>query len=391
MTLRNPVESNIWKLNLLQVCRWFMLIMPVIVLFYYDNGLSMQQVMLLQAIYSLVLVACEIPSGYISDTLGRKNCLVAGSLLGTLGLSLYCVSSSFYGFLAAEIALAVGQSCVSGTDSALLYDTLHALRRDERYMRHQGRMSACGNFSEAAAGILGGFTALISLRANFYGAAVVMAVTIPLCLSIREPAVRAHYTRPLCLKAFSTIVADTFRSPRLRWLVLHCGVILAATLNIVWFVQPYLQQAGVPLMLFGCVWTALNLSVGLASVGAHRVHTRIGDGFFLAGPVALIGCSFVILGLAPFQWTLAFLLGPYIVRGLTIPYFFNAINKVTTADRRATVLSIRVFVTRLMFAVTGPFFGWVHDRYSLQGALITAGIIFCALGCCTLRGILRHR
>lgn len=44
---------------------------------------------------------------------------------------------------------------------------------------------------------------------------------------------------------------------------------------------------------------------------------------------------------------------------------------------RATVLSIRNFVIRLLFAAIAPLVGWLNDAYSLSVALqITAAIIF---------------
>jgi uncharacterized membrane protein YjjP (DUF1212 family) len=42
---------------------------------------------------------------------------------------------------------------------------------------------------------------------------------------------------------------------------------------------------------------------------------------------------------------------------------------------RATVLSIRNFIIRLMFAAIAPFVGWLNDYYSLSTALIATGII----------------
>ena len=76
-----------------------MLIMPVIVLFYKENGLSMQDIMVLQALYSLALVIFEVPSGYFSDTIGRRNSLVTGSILCTFGFFIYSLSYSFFEFM----------------------------------------------------------------------------------------------------------------------------------------------------------------------------------------------------------------------------------------------------------------------------------------------------
>ena len=44
---------------------------------------------------------------------------------------------------------------------------------------------------------------------------------------------------------------------------------------------------------------------------------------------------------------------------------------------RSTVLSLRNFIIRLIFAAIAPFVGWLNDAYSLAFALeITAAIIF---------------
>ena len=53
------------------------------------------------------------------------------------------------------------------------------------------------------------------------------------------------------------------------------------------------------------------------------------------------------------------------------------IYQITFSEMRATVLSIRNFVIRLMFAAMAPLVGWLHDLYSLSIALqATAVIIF---------------
>ena len=41
-------HTNIWKLFVIKGILWFMIIMPIIVLFFQDNGLNLQQIMTLQ-------------------------------------------------------------------------------------------------------------------------------------------------------------------------------------------------------------------------------------------------------------------------------------------------------------------------------------------------------
>ena len=64
--------SNIFKIHLLKAVMWFMVAMPIIVLFFQEHGLSLSEVMILQGIYSIAVALFEIPSGYIADVFGRK-------------------------------------------------------------------------------------------------------------------------------------------------------------------------------------------------------------------------------------------------------------------------------------------------------------------------------
>ncbi|MBF0199936.1 MAG: MFS transporter, partial [Desulfamplus sp.] len=79
--------------------------MPIVALYYSENGLAAADIYLLQAIYSLSVAILEIPSGYMADIIGRKKSLVIGSILGALGYFVYSIAYDFQGFLIAEMIL----------------------------------------------------------------------------------------------------------------------------------------------------------------------------------------------------------------------------------------------------------------------------------------------
>lgn len=66
------LKQNITALYLIKVSKWFTLIMPIIVLFYEENGLGLKDIFLLKSVYSIVLVSLDIPTGYLADAWGRK-------------------------------------------------------------------------------------------------------------------------------------------------------------------------------------------------------------------------------------------------------------------------------------------------------------------------------
>ena len=389
--IERNILSNIWKLNLIQAFRWFMLIMPVIVLFYKENGLSMQDIMVLQALYSLALVIFEVPSGYFSDTIGRRNSLITGSVLGTFGFIIYSLSHSFFGFLCAEMILGFGYSFISGTDSALLYDTLLETEKEKDFTKRQGRLSATANFSEAAAGILGGIIAVSSLRLNFYIETGVIALSIPVALSITEPKIHRNLKSHMTYKGFYNIIRETFTDPPLFWLIICNAVILASTLTIIWFVQPYLKMSDIPLIMFGVIWTVLNLSVGVSSLYADKLKNILGNKFSFILPVILVITGYFSLTFMNLKWAFVLFVLLYIARGFTLPVFTNRINMQIPSERRATVLSIRVLITRLIFCVIGPIAGYISDKISLRAALLFAGSFFLFLAIISLTGLLKNQ
>jgi len=95
--MKSKYESNIWKMYVIKGSRYFMLFMPIIVLFYFDNGLSMTDVFLLQAIFSIFIVIIEIPSGYIADIFGRKTTIIFATIFSFIGLVVYSVAIGFTG------------------------------------------------------------------------------------------------------------------------------------------------------------------------------------------------------------------------------------------------------------------------------------------------------
>ena len=109
---------------LLKAVLWFMVAMPIIVLFFQEHGLSLTQVMTLQAIYSFSVALFEVPSGYIADLFGRKKTIVISTIFAFIGYLVFSFYGGFYAFAIAQILVGISSSLMTGSDSALLYDTL---------------------------------------------------------------------------------------------------------------------------------------------------------------------------------------------------------------------------------------------------------------------------
>ncbi len=374
--LASSLHPNIPRLYLIKTAKWFMLYMPIVVPFFESNGLSMKDIMLLQAIYSVAIVILEIPSGYLADVIGRKKTLVLGAVFGVMGFSTYSLSHGFSGFLIASILLGIGQSCVSGADSALLYDSLLESGKEKSYSRFEGRISSMGNLAEALAGILGGLLAGISLRSPFLAQTFVAFIAVPAALTLKEPARHRVLERKGITEILRIAQFAVFGDRILSRNIFLSAVTGTATLTMAWFAQPYFEYSKIDIAWFGLLWASLNLTVALSSYTAHKLESRIGQRSSILLISTCIPACYLLLCVLNVAAGLAILFFFYLVRGYATPVLKDYINRVTESHIRATVLSVRNFIIRLIFALTGPLLGWFKDIYSLPRALALAGIIF---------------
>lgn len=361
-----------------------MLFMPIVVPFYKANGLGMKDVMLLQGVYSVTIVILEIPSGYFADVLGRKRTLIIGAVMGFLGFLTYSLSFGFWGFLIAETVLGIGQSFVSGSDSAMLYDTLLDLKREKEYIKYEGRVTSIGNIAEAVAGTLGGLLASASVRYPYIGQTFVAFMAIPASVLLVEPSRHKRLLKMRFSDILGVVKHSLVENKPLQRNILFSSIIGTSTLTMAWFVQPFFEHVNLPLHWFGLLWTALNLTVGLVAFIAYKIEYRIGPVRSVVAIAVLVPMGYIFLYFFNSIYALSILFLFYVVRGFATPVLKDYINKMTTSDKRATVLSVRNFIIRLNFALIGPFLGWYTDKYTFPQAMLLAGIIFLVLSGATV-------
>ncbi|OGJ80342.1 hypothetical protein A2412_01575 [Candidatus Peribacteria bacterium RIFOXYC1_FULL_58_8] len=369
----HDLRSNIWKLYVLSATATFGFALPILIPFQQEHGLTLREAFMLQAVYSIILVVLEVPSGYAADRWGRRNTILLGSFALFLGMLTYAVTGGFWGFLVAEALLAVGSSFHSGTTEALTYDTLAALGEEKRYLKVNGLQGFFALGSKTVTSLLVGFLAAVSLRLPFWADIALFGSAIVLSFTLTEPD-RLIMKETQHLKAMGRIFMHALvHNKVLRALIILFTVVATIDLQIFWFLQGYQLEIGLPMLYFGVTNAVMCLVGALAYKEAHRLGKKAErlSSLFGIAIVLLLTC----FGLAAVSslWGLVFFVIEGMAFGVFDPLMSNLINRHTTSDVRATVLSIRSFVSRLFFAILTPFLGHMADVWSLSTAFLLAG------------------
>ena len=377
------LQRNIWLIFLFSGSWAFLILMPVIIPFFMSRGLDMQDVFLLQAFFSATLLLFELPSGYVADLLGRRKTLLFGSACWGAGFSIFPFVTNFWSLLPAEFLMALGVSLISGTDVAVIYDSLNALGSKKAPIKVLGKKIYYQQIGETIGGLLGGWLALWSLGTVVWAQAAIGWAPLIVAFFVHEPD-RVKMQKKKHRENFAYIYRSVFKHSRLLTLIvlnnMFYGVV---TLLAVWTFQQYWQNLGVALIYFGYIWAISNLSVAVVARYAHKIEKRLGSEtvLVLIGLLPVIG--FAGMAWMPGLWGIAFCLCFQVTRGLNSVILRDALNSRVTGDLRATANSIAGLGMRLLFIILGPIVGYFIDFDGLKVVFLGLGgmyvLVFFAL------------
>lgn len=347
------MERNLRLYPHYQTARSLTFWLPVFFL-YFSARLPADQVLALEAIYYAGVVVLEVPSGYLSDRLGRRPTLVVAAAAWTLGYLALGLASSFPVFVAGQLLLAAGMAFNSGTDGALLYDSLLACGRGDELAEHEGRAQARALLAMGGSALVGGAVASIDLRLGHLLSVGGAAVALGLALALREPPVEGRAHAPL--RQLRAVVSQ-WRQPALRW-VFAFAVAMTVFNHVPYeLAQPYLalvldepSGAGATPVVSGVVMALMMTAAAMASRASASLGVRLGAGSLLLGAMLLQG---VVIG-AMAAWlhpvVLAVLLLRSVPGSLAAPIQLGVILPRIEGRLRATYLSVQSLAGRLAFS-----------------------------------------
>ncbi|MCB9676885.1 MAG: MFS transporter [Alphaproteobacteria bacterium] len=329
---------------------------PVFVL-WFSRSLTAAEVLRLEAVYYSAVVVLEVPSGWMSDRLGRRWTLFCSGLGWAAGSALIGLGDGFAAFAAGQVMLAAGRAFASGTDSSLLYESLDALGRPLEMRDRLGRAGSWGFATLAVASLAGGAVGYVDLRGAYLLSVVGGLAAAGIALGFVEPPRTGDQPTP---REQLAILRQAPRNPAV-FRVLVLVVAMTVFVHIPYELQqPWLdrllEDARTPVI--SGVFVALSfMSASVGSRMAEPIAQRLdpsGEAAFTRGMalgMALLAGVMGLMALGPTVWVAPFLAMRSFPTGFTQPLAEAEVHPHLPSSIRATWLSLQSLAGRLAFAL----------------------------------------
>lgn len=359
---------------------------PVFSVLFLDFGLSLSQFAILNAVWATTIVLCEIPSGALADSIGRRNLLVFAACLMVLEIALWAfvprgnTTLLFWVFVLNRVFSGMAEAAASGADEALAYDSLQQEGDSADWGRVLERQIQCQSAGFVIAMTLGGalydpgllqrlfdwvglsfvITSEVTLRLPIYLTLVSAVLLLLTTLGMHE----VEATQESAAGADKTTLRNTLLLiwQAGRW-IFNTPFVLAVMLfgllgdsvvrMLLTMSSQYYRSIEIPAALFGVIGSLVAL-LGFVVPGlARRLSEHRSPGFNLIFTAALILAG--LIGLC-FVWPWYGLLPAMLLFSCMylISFFIsNYLNQATSSRQRATVLSFKGLFLNLGYGGIG--------------------------------------
>ena len=135
---------------------------PVFAVIYLDFGMTLEQFAILNSIWAASIILAEVPSGALSDMIGRKKMIVAAGIFMVIEMVVWGFAPTsdldllFWILAINRILSGLAEAAASGADEALVYDSIDEAGKKEDWAKILQKVTRWQSFAFMIALLTGG-------------------------------------------------------------------------------------------------------------------------------------------------------------------------------------------------------------------------------------------
>lgn len=353
-------------------------------LFWQERGMNVQMVVYCEIIYAFTVFLLEVPSGILADRYGRKTMLVLNGVLSAAEMAILLYANSFFAFGLAVLLSGIGKAFSSGSQNALLYDSLLMKQKQGTFEKLLGRLSVVDIIGSVAAAVSGSVLAHFwGFELNYMLSFASWVIVVFVSLSLKEPPMVMKPEHELTgFLPYARQAMHFFKSKPV--VILYClssSLLGACMVYLDEFMQLILDEAGVPVLFFGVVLSFTLLLQIPGNLIAYKLTSHFSYRTILLVIIAVNAAGYLAVYLTRNALCIIPMAMMALAGGVTEPLVMGYLHHQANSEIRATVESFFSLVLRGMSMGVGLLFGYISTQFSIftgfaVPAVLCAGYLF---------------
>lgn len=383
-------DINIIKFNTALFLRAILLLSPIMLLFYQENGLTVKELFFFQGIFYLTAIISEIPVGYLSDTVSRKNLLITSFLIFVGFYTAWLFFHGYYVILVGEMLFAISKVMMDNAMSGYLYDYLTLNQQKPSMVKYYGYLNFYLSLGTAVGGIIGTYMySKLGSKVVIFSEIILVLASVFLVMSLPKikSAPKKLDSISQKLKSFFSASKDLCKDVSISYYVFYSGLLTSFSILFALSFQPLMQNALFPIFLFGVVAFSNHAVRALSGVVAGKLLRNFDINKLVVPLFALYVLGFVfvfyILSSSNVALILMLLILICLIIGVQVVFTIlhvSRIHKFVTIEKRGTLMAVNNFVSRVLAAIVLLSSKFFIEKSGLTQFFTIAFVVFLITG-----------
>lgn len=344
------------RLNM-QSCIW--------VLYLGFMGLNLTEIGIIEGVYHMTSVICEVPSGAVADIFGRKRTMVAGRLCVFISCLLMLFGRTYSIFMLSFALQAFGDTLNSGSDEALLYDSMKIRGQESNYMKVSSRINGIIEVASAIATVAGGIIAeKVSFSACYLTSAVLGFITLVLVVCMTEPKVhhekKSYKIVEIVKEHFKTCFRILKKNRKLTKLILFFNLLDIVYTVLFFYSQEYYNSMGLNKIEISIIMLVVGILSTVGALCSDKIYKTLGRRSLEISVIIVIISVVCYLFYNMWISIVCFFVCSF-SGSVLYPIRSAKINEEIPSEQRATLISVESFVFSIGMVLIFPLVGYLAD------------------------------
>lgn len=366
---KNNVKRNVFLIGVLNLLMDLKLYGVIAVVYYIKVAGNMTLGM---SVFSVTMVASalfELPTGIISDKVGRKKTVILGAVASLIYSIILALSKNYFWLIFMAIFEGLERAFFSGNNNALLYDTLKEEGRENEYSKYLGKTNSMYQIASILGGLFGGIILYFtSYKVIMWLSIIPKVINLIISLLIYEPKVYTENKNNIYGQAINSIKL-VLKNKTLLKQVIADSISEGVGESTYQFRSKFYEMLW-PQWSLGIPGILANIGCFLSNWFSDKILKKVKNTVVMIGGYIFSALSNVIGAILNNVWSPLVLVTNSVIPTEVVKEEIS--QKLYSDEYRASMASIKSLVSSISMAIFSLLVGFIADNF---GVAYTIGIM----------------